>query len=165
MESHKGYDLHGFITSRGLDQYNEIHQVDFSEVITQNKFERGVVVDLGCGNGRFLGDLKLKFPHLTTIGVDRKLYQHSFRGFIVGDLRQLPLESGIADLVVSTCVSQWINSDRPEFYKEAMRILKKNGKAFIFPAEPEDIVLAGASQRGLKRQLYGSERSFTQLVV
>jgi 2-polyprenyl-3-methyl-5-hydroxy-6-metoxy-1,4-benzoquinol methylase len=80
----------------------------------------GNVIDVGCGSG--YGTTMLAESGEAVFGIDRVLPDRDHRGravgFIVGDLRELPLEFGRFDLVVSFQVIEHL--DDPSFYVDAL---------------------------------------------
>lgn len=131
-----------FSSVRGIADYNRIHHFDFSAFIRDNRLEKGHVVDLGCGNGIFLQELLSHFSSLQVTGVDKYAYAHhpSVR-FVQADMRELPLPSACADLVVSTVALQWVRNDVELAYQEAFRLLKPGSSAFLYPCRLTDAQL------------------------
>ncbi|RMG28739.1 MAG: methyltransferase domain-containing protein [Methanobacteriota archaeon] len=123
------------------------------------KIEKGqVVVDLGSGPGHdaILAAKKVD-SHGKVIGVDFldemiELAQKNASGytnvsFIKGDIRKVPLEDSIADVVLSNCVINLVD-DKFAVFKEAYRLLRKGGR----------IVVADMITKGKTDQL--SEKDF-----
>jgi SAM-dependent methyltransferase len=138
--THPGYYLFdGFYsTQRGVAEYTRLHRVDFTKLIQGKGIAEGTIVDLGCGNGNFLADLKQQFPKLKVYGVDKKRYSSRLNEneIVTGNVcdRIPQIKDGVADLVVSTTMTPWVNGDALEgLYVEANRILKEDGLGFIFP--------------------------------
>src|SRR5690625_7973894 len=57
--------------------------------------------------------------------------------FVLGDIEEMPLEDGIADVVVSNCVLNLV-PDKEKAFAETLRILKSGGHFSI-----SDVVIAG----------------------
>jgi ArsR family transcriptional regulator len=107
-----------------------------------------VVLDLGSGAGFdcFLAARKVGTSG-KVIGVDMtetmikkaddnaKKYGFENVEFRCGDIDNLPIENNSIDVIISNCVIN-LTPDKLKVFKEAYRVLKKNGKMFV-----SDIVL------------------------
>jgi tRNA (uracil-5-)-methyltransferase TRM9 len=97
------------------------------------------VLDIGCGNGRFLTVIKDKIFQYTGIDNSESLisYAQKWHGdkekFICADALSLPFEDASFDVAVSFGVLHHIPSKkfRKQFLSEAHRVLKKDGIAII----------------------------------
>lgn len=95
------------------------------------------LLDIGCGNGRFLGTLGGKTLDYTgidfsegLIGVARERYRdRANTSFIVGDALTLPFPDRLFDNAVSFAVLHHIPSRayRVQFLREAARVVKPGG--------------------------------------
>ena len=107
-----------------------------------------VILDLGSGAGFdcFLAAKKVGTVG-RVIGVDMtkemikkaqdiaKKYGYKNVEFRLGDIENLPVEDDSVDVIISNCVIN-LSPDKLKVFKEAKRVLKKNGKMFV-----SDIVL------------------------
>ncbi len=110
--------------------------------------EGDVVLDLGSGAGfdSFIAARKIGDSG-KVIGVDmteemvekaKKLSdKYGFRNveFRLGDIENLPVDDESVDIIISNCVIN-LASDKKAVFKDAYRVLKKNGRMFV-----SDIVL------------------------
>jgi arsenite methyltransferase len=108
------------------------------------------VLDLGSGAGFdcFLASKKVGVSG-KVIGVDMtpkmiekakenaKKYNYKNVEFKLGEIEDLPIKENSIDVIISNCVIN-LSPDKPAVFKEAYRVLKKNGKMFV-----SDIVLLG----------------------
>jgi len=120
--------------------------------------EGDTVVDLGSGAGndcfvarQITGETgKVIGLDMTEEMVDRARRNADKLGFenvefILGDIEDMPLESGTADVVVSNCVMNLV-PDKQKAFDETYRILKAGGHFSI-----SDIVTKGSLPDALKR--------------
>lgn len=120
--------------------------------------EGDTVVDLGSGagndcfvarsmtgeNGKVIGiDFTEKMIEKARINVDTLGYKNV--EFRQGDIENIPLAGGVADVVVSNCVLNLV-PDKKQAFAETFRILKKGGHFSV-----SDIVLVGDLPEGLQK--------------
>jgi ubiquinone/menaquinone biosynthesis C-methylase UbiE len=92
-----------------------------------------IVIDLGCGTGRFMKGLSEYFsakvygiePSWNMLSVAKQNLTSSMIGFIQGTAENIPLMSGIADIIFLSMVYHHIK-DKDEAVHEFRRILKPN---------------------------------------
>ena len=106
--------------------------------------KRGLVVDLGCGNGWYLRKIANHFPHLRGMGIDdinenidqsRKLAQkedleHRLT-FMVGDIHYLPLNE-YADLITMNRALHHVWGEKEAIFDIIKEHLKVGGAAIIW---------------------------------
>ncbi len=112
------------------------------DILRQAKVDRGICIDIGCGPG-YLGLEIAKnstmtvhsldiLPEMITI-VKKYVAEEKLTGrvhAVVGDVHNLPYESGFADLAVSRgSLPFW--RDKAKAFGEIIRVLKSGGEAHI----------------------------------
>ena len=119
-----------------------------------------VVVDLGSGGGidAFLSARKVG-PKGMVYGIDmtpemihraRKTARESRIEnveFRLGEIEHIPLDEGVADVVISNCVIN-LSPDKQQVFKEAFRVLKPGGKLAV-----SDIVLVSELPEEIRKNL------------
>ena len=126
------------------------------------------VVDLGSGGGidAFLAAKKVG-KNGKVIGIDmteamiKKAQDNAKKGgfknieFKLGDIENIPLDSGIADCIISNCVIN-LAEDKQKVFNEAFRILKNKGRLMI-----SDMVLIS----DLPLQVLKSQEMYTACIA
>ena len=103
------------------------------------------MLDLGCGTGERLADLRKRYPHAAMIAIDvalpmlreargrtpwwRRALGASAPLLACADAERLPLASSCAELAFSNLMLQWC--DAPAAFAEAARVLRTGG-LFLF---------------------------------
>lgn len=98
--------------------------------------ENGNVLDVACGNGRFLHSLSEKYSFIG-FGTDisnkmveaAKLLNPDMK-FVSANCEQMPFESGTMD-VITVCAAFHHFPNVSKFAQEAHRVMKKNGIIYI----------------------------------
>ena len=71
------------------------------------------VLDLGCGSGFFLEQLKKRYPDAVVVGLDiafMMLKEANENVLVNGDMVKMPFSNGVFDLVFANQVIHWTNS-------------------------------------------------------
>lgn len=131
----------------------------------------GPVLELGCGAGAFLAELRRRFPERLVLGSDvhpLALAQASRRdrpvlSMLAADVHHLPLPTGCCAAVVALDVLDQHGVHLPAALQEIGRVLSREGvllmrvSAFAWLYGPHDVAF-GTGQRYTARQL---ERALT----
>jgi len=88
-----------------------------------------MVLDLGCGEGRYLKHLATQFPKLKFIGVD-PLVEAGMGQIRRGSAYQIPLEDGSVEFIYTWAVLQHVG-DLSRALGEIRRVLKPGGTVII----------------------------------
>jgi SAM-dependent methyltransferase len=106
-----------------------------NELIASLTSPARVVLDIGCGNGSILRDLKRRgYRHLHGMEISQYAVQRLRREGIemhAGFAPSIPLPDGTFDTVIASQVLEHVIRRR-KFLKEIRRVLKPAGHAFIF---------------------------------
>lgn len=129
-----------FTGERMIPEFNQggeiflehINRYIFASQFSKNK----VVLDIACGSG-YGSDLLLKSGAKQVFGVDIskeavgyciEKYSHKNLSFLVGDVRNVPIENNKIDLLVSFETIEHVNEeDQKIFINEIRRVLKPGG--------------------------------------
>lgn len=127
------------VVSRGFSQAASSYeqaaslQLDISEQLLerlefiQHQPER--VVDLGCGTGRSLNQLKITYPNAAIIGMDLSLAMLAsadFEQLLCADIEKLPFRDKSVDMLFSNLAFQWCN-DLEATLVDFKRVLVNDG--------------------------------------
>ncbi len=98
-------------------------------------YKTDAVLDIGCGTGWLLGQLKRFLPQSRLCGLDISLEmarqaRAKIGRVLAADAAFLPFKDKALDLVLSNAVYQWV-PDLEAAFKEAYRVLKPGG-CFMF---------------------------------
>ncbi|MFK4265955.1 class I SAM-dependent methyltransferase [Streptomyces milbemycinicus] len=88
----------------------------------------GTVVDIGCGNGKFVSRLRKDRPDLRVVGVDvsEGILAEVENPVLVADAQTLPLAEGAADAVLALHMLYHVG-DVPATVQELARVLRPGG--------------------------------------
>merc|ERR1712071_375409 len=100
-----------------------------------------LVVDVGCGNGKYLNALTDSGNRVTVasdfsnglINVCKDMNREAHGGMLVSDCLKSPLRDNIADAAISIAVVHHMTSEsrRIQAFTEILRILKPGGRALV----------------------------------
>jgi SAM-dependent methyltransferase len=127
---------HGDYDVLGERAYRRLLRL-FAELVAPQSGER--CIDLGCGSGAFTRRLAKFQLELTGIDISPRCIEAAGRAskherYLVGDIRDTPLEAGAADIIVYSGVLHHcdLRAARVEIMKEGYRILRPGGRLFAF---------------------------------
>lgn len=98
------------------------------------------VVDLGCGSGFCLQQLKKYYPQTLLLGIDlirEMLPKQDGAAWVVADMQQLPLATACVDVVVANLSLLW--SDLQLSLEQIVRVLKPNGLLLFSSLGPDSL--------------------------
>jgi ubiquinone/menaquinone biosynthesis C-methylase UbiE len=146
FKEYQKYDIDSEIYLSGL--------LDDLNIVFENTKKTDEILDLGCGKGHVSAMMSLYFKKVESIDVENASEEGSiFNAKILGkgwhrkvwkefekkysvryryyDGKKIPFEDGSFDVVVANAVIEHVD-DVDVFLKEIKRVLKKEGKLFIF---------------------------------
>lgn len=116
-----------------IGQYTD-HSEQYPVVTSMRLNKNSVLLDAGCGTGRFLANTvsdQLFVGLDVSIEMLRVARDDLKRGlFVVGELEHLPFKEGVFDEVISSRVLQHIKN-QGQAIKEFSRVCKKNGDVIV----------------------------------
>ncbi|MFF2807473.1 class I SAM-dependent methyltransferase [Streptomyces sp. NPDC058000] len=110
-------------------------------VVEQLRRIHGTVIDVGCGNGKFIGRLKQDRPDLRLIGLDVSpgILADVPRPVAVADAVNLPLPSASVDAVLAMHMLYHVH-DIPTAINELFRVAKGGGRVIASTNSERDKV-------------------------
>ena len=102
-----------------------------------NPKKEGIIVDMGCGTGELTKKIKeFSFKKVKGFDISKRCIQLAKKQykniiFKVGDIENIKLKKNSADVLIYCGILHHF-TDLKKVVKEANRILKKNGKIFVF---------------------------------
>ncbi|PJD92756.1 MAG: malonyl-[acyl-carrier protein] O-methyltransferase BioC [Legionella sp.] len=135
VEIGQSFNAHATEYEQAADIQFEIGQRLF-ERLDYLKIDPRFILDLGCGPGVFLKQLKKRYPkaqivaldvaHAMLVAANAKQPWLKKWDLVNADMHQMPFVSGQFDLIVSNQVIHWANS-LPDVIKEVNRIMRPGG--------------------------------------
>ena len=128
--------LHAEIRRRMLEQLQWV------------RLEPGLVIDAGCGPGDARGALKQRFPGARVLGLDSsfRMLRRGQGGRVCGDLQQMPLADGCAQLVFSNLALHWCPAMGAAL-AEFLRVLDSPGLLYFSLFGPDTLKELRAARR------------------
>lgn len=131
--SSEGYDLHAPDYDNSLKYLDSFEKDSFLKLISNIKGQS--VLDLGCGTGRVIGELKREGAKIKAVDISGgilKVAQKKFPDveFVLADAADLPFESESFDLVVSLFLIVHIKK-LSSVFDEIYRVLKPGGRLIL----------------------------------
>ena len=128
-----------------FNRWSETYERSFMQWLLFDRVHRGVlarvpanfvptnILDIGCGTGRLLRRMHLRWPSAVLVGVDvaegmvaMARAQTNYATIHQASAEHLPLENDSVDLATSTTsFHHW--SDQPQGVREAVRVLRSGG--------------------------------------
>jgi len=125
------------------DSWNKFRKKPFPDTVLKlsEKWKRGKVLDLACGNGRNLAPFVKNDFDCYGVDFSKKMVENAremFRRrkltakFRIGDLIDIPFEDDFFDYVICIASFHHLNKkDQVKSLKEIKRVLKNNGKLYL----------------------------------
>lgn len=118
------------------------------ELLKKRKKKDANLLEVGCGSGRILSSIREQDANISLTGIDisksqiqlaKKDNKQNDITFIHANGEQLPFKNESFDYVIIMDVLEHVDNPK-EFMKEITRVIKKNGKLYLFcPAEAQGI--------------------------
>ena len=128
-----------------FNSWSETYERSFMQWLLFDRVHRGVlaripanfvpahILDIGCGTGRLLRRMHVRWPSASLVGVDvaegmvaRAREQTDYATIYQAPAEHLPLENDSVDLATSTTsFHHW--SDQAQGVREAVRVMRKGG--------------------------------------
>ena len=126
------------------------------------RLEPATILDAGCGTGNVIAPLRTRYPRAALYALDfalgmvrhasaRVSWWNRARGRgvvpVCGDIEQLPLRTGCANLVWSNLALQWVN-EPPHAFAELRRVLAPGGLLMFSTFGPDTLKELRAAYQG-----------------
>ena len=127
-----------FFNENAGKNYGNSNKLDLPILAVSNIQEGETILDIGCGEGRFLNLLSEKYKNITLYGLDisaemiKIAREPSVKNtnYIIGESEAIPLPVGSIDTIF--CLNSFHHFPNPtESFKEMKRLLKSNGEIII----------------------------------
>ncbi len=129
------------------------------------KVEPAAILDAGCGTGNVISELRARYPRAALYALDiaTGMVRHACARVpwwkrclghgvvpVCGDIEQLPLRAGAADLAWSNLALQWVN-EPPRAIGEFRRVLAPGGLLMFSTFGPDTLKELRAAYAGADR--------------
>lgn len=128
----------------GYDIYAPLYDDDFKFLRTFEKdqlftligdIKGKKVLDIGCGSGRLISELKLFGATVTACDISPEMVKRTKKKFptlevVEGDMENLPFKDGAFDMVIATFVIVHLK-DLEKAFDEVNRVLKDGGQFIV----------------------------------
>jgi SAM-dependent methyltransferase len=130
------YATGGYMTGFG-DLFEACRLLTVRQQLAELDVRPRMVLDHGCGTGRYFDTLRSAFPDaaitgcdVSAVAVERARELHADGAFLVMDGEQIPVEDGSVDLLLSIEVLEHV-ADVDRAVREIGRVLRPGGVAVI----------------------------------
>lgn len=129
-DSKSGYDLYAPYYDEDFKYLNGFEKDYLFTIIGDIKGKK--VLDIGCGSGRLIGELKLFGAKVTACDISPEMVKRTREKFpnievVEGDIYDLPFKDRQFDMVIATFVIVHLR-DLQKAFDEVYRVLKKGGQ-------------------------------------
>jgi SAM-dependent methyltransferase len=123
------FSFSSHLVGEHLSQTDYLYLRAVERILASRKRSRVTYLDLGCGKGKHLKNVKKRYPQWSVIGID-PIFKCSDLNIRRGSAYSIPLASDSVDIVVCFEVLQHI-ADLARVLEEIRRVLRKPGALFI----------------------------------
>jgi ubiquinone/menaquinone biosynthesis C-methylase UbiE len=137
MWSRLSFMFHEGVVTKKLTKTDRAYIKNFDTFFSNYREKHFVLLDLGCGRGKFLDYFRSNYPQWSVIGVD-PVFEDETANILCGSAYSIPLEDRNVDIVFVAEVLQHTYID--DAFKEIRRVLKKGGLIVIGERNPFSIL-------------------------
>ncbi len=156
-DAKSGYDLYAPFYDGDFKYLNGFEKDYLFTIIGDIKGKK--VLDIGCGSGRLIGELRLFGAEVTACDISPEMVKRTQQKFpnikvVEGDIEALPFKDGQFDMVIATFVIVHLRELQKAF-DEVYRVLKKGGR----------FALTNINQRKAPKLKVGKDGKFQEIVI
>jgi ubiquinone/menaquinone biosynthesis C-methylase UbiE len=131
--SAEGYDLYASCYDQDLGYLDSFERTVLLQMFADLKGKQ--VLDVGCGTGRLVRDLRNSGAFVTGVDISEKMVEACKKkfpgmGVKLGEADELPFEDESFDVLVASFLIVHLKT-LDKFFDEAMRVLKPGGTLFV----------------------------------